>query len=81
MADLNLGGFNSFPSFVDKRRGRGGTGNDVVGTPANYATVSSMKTRLAAISGTTNTAQRMNNYTKNDMVYAIRLADDAAGVK
>ena len=81
MADLNLGGFNSFPAFTDKRRGRGATGNDVVGTPANYATISAMKTRLTAGAGASYSAQRQNNMTKNDLVYALRLLDDAAGVK
>lgn len=81
MADLNLGGFNSFPAFVDKRRHRGATGADVIGTPANYATISAAKTRLNAVSATSYTAARMNTMTKNDLVYALRLADDAAGIK
>jgi hypothetical protein len=80
MADLNLNGFST-PVFTDKRRARGGTGADVVGTPANYATIATLKARLTAISATSYTVDRLNKMTKNDMVMAVRLNDDAAGVK
>jgi len=67
---------NAF-GFVDKRAGRG-TSASVVATPANYASVGALETRLLALG----VAQaRINQMTENDMVYAVRLADDAAGVR
>ena len=78
MADSVVGGGGGI-DFVDKRRTQGAAAG-VVGTPANYATVAAMRTRLAAINGTYYTAARLNNMTDNDMVYALRLNDDAAGI-
>ncbi len=54
------------------------------GTPesgVNYHSVTSLRTRLAAISAGFYTAARLNQMTKNDMVYAVRVADDAAGIR
>lgn len=51
-----------------------------VATPANYASVAAMKTRLAAINGTSYTAARLNSMTINDMVYALRLNDDSGTI-
>lgn len=76
MADSNL----SNPlGFIDKRRTQGST-SIVLGTPANYTGVTQMRTRLAAINGAYYTAARLNSMTENDMTYALRLADDAAGM-
>lgn len=75
--------------YVDKRRNNKGqdagntNGNPVAaGTSdaSNYASVAGLRARLAAVNGTYYTATRLNLMTKNDMVYAVRLADDAAGV-
>lgn len=68
-----------FPlGFVDKRRVQGGTTSGL-GTPANYLSESSIRTRLLAIGGVF-TAAYCDSLTKNDMVYALRLNDDAAGI-
>jgi len=82
MADLTLGGFNASPVFVDKRRGRGGTGADVVAEAANMQSVSLLKARLTALSATSYTAARLATMTKNDLIYALRIASaDSAGIK
>lgn len=82
MADLSLGGFNAAPVFIDKRRGRGGTGADVVAEAANMQSVSLLKARLTALNATAYSAARLATMTKNDMIYALRVASaDAAGIK
>lgn len=79
MPDLDLGGANM--NFVDKRNGRGLTGASNLAELANYATVSTMKARLAALNGTSYTAARLATMTDNDLVYALRVASaDAAGI-
>lgn len=68
--------------FVDKRRGRATLGaSPVLSNQGNYAGVAAMRTRLAAINGTYWTTARLNATNENDLTYALRLADDAAGVK
>lgn len=67
--------------FTDKRRTQGHSTAEAVGTAANYASVTAMRTRLAAINGTYFTTARLNAMTENDMTYAIRQNDDAAGIK
>lgn len=67
--------------FVDKRAvSKGGTSGTLISTPANYASVGAMRTRLAAINGAYFTAARLDQMSENDMIYALRLADDAASV-
>lgn len=68
--------------FADKRKlGRVTAVNaSNLGTPANYASISAKRTRLAAINGAYYTTSRLNQMTENDMDYALRLADDAAGM-
>lgn len=78
MADLDLTKNSSM--VADIRNGRGTPGT-TFGTPLNYDSVTTLKTRLAAISGTSYTAARLNSMTKNDLIYALRLNDDTAGVK
>ena len=63
--------------FVDKRRNQG-SNTSVLATPLNYTTVNTMRTRLAAVGYTT---AQLDLMTRNDMVYALRVADDAAGIK
>jgi hypothetical protein len=62
---------------VDKRRGRG-TNTSQLATPGNYVSVGTLETRLLAIGYT---QARINQMTWNDMVYAVRINDDAAGIK
>jgi hypothetical protein len=71
-------------NIIDKRRAA--AGSTTVGlstfpaTPANYASISALDTRLAAISGTKYTQARLDTMTLNDKVYALRLEDDSATV-
>lgn len=74
-SDLGVGVIDS----VDKRKVQGAATNPI-GTPANYASVSALRTRLAAINGALYTSAYLDTMTKNDMIYAIRLSDDATGV-
>lgn len=66
--------------YVDRRRTQATTGR-VGNEGANYLSVNDLRTRLAAINAAYFTAARLNQMTKNDMVYAVRLADDAAGIR
>ena len=47
-----------------------------INTPTNYASVNSLRTRLAAISGTTYTSAFLDQMTVNDMIFAVRMNDD-----
>lgn len=78
MADLDLG---TTAQVTDKRLGRGNTGADVMAEVANSTNISLLKTRLAALNGTSYTAARMATMTENDLLYALRVASaDAAGI-
>ena len=66
-------------SVPDKRRGRGSNAS-VLATPANYVSVATLEARLLAIGGAY-TQARINQMTLNDMIYAVRVNDDAAGIK
>lgn len=48
---------------------------------ADMASVTAMRTRLAAISGTTYTSTVLNRMTHNDMVYALRVHDALTSIK
>lgn len=69
--------------FVDIRECNSKAGGNTrqLGTVANYASVGALRTRLAAANGTYFTASRLDQMTKNDMEYALRLIDDAASVR
>lgn len=73
MANAQTTGVNT--DFAYRNRVQGGNGN-LLATPANYASVSALRSRLQAISSTTYTNQVLNTMTVNDMVYAVRLNDD-----
>lgn len=68
--------------FVDKRRNNKGqnTGRWITGAVANYDDVAGLRARLAVVNAGYYTAARLNGMTKNDMVMAVRQADDAAGI-
>ena len=70
---------NSF-GFVDKRRSRGETGATALVEDNNYTNVFDLRTRLAAINAGYFTAAQLDRMTKNDMIYALRVASDAAGI-
>jgi len=79
MAQNQIG---NFTGTVDKRdTTKAGANASSLSTPANYASVNAMRTRLAAINAGYYTAARLDRMSVNDMVYAIRVADDSAGIK
>lgn len=65
--------------FVDKRRGTNFT-NSVLSVPANYSNVAAVKARLGVINGAYWTTTRLATTNVNDLVYALRLADDPTGI-
>lgn len=67
-------------SFVDKRRASGQTNTSPLGTPASYLTEAALDTRLAAIDATAYSAQNLRIMNTNDKIYAVRVADDSAGI-
>lgn len=69
---------NANDGFLDKRKVSGQTSSNLT-TPANLQSIATLRARLTAISGTTYTAARLDAMTKNDMCYAVRLNDEAAG--
>lgn len=77
MANLDVG---NRQRVVDKRQNRGTTTNPVT-SDASMKDITAMRARLTAINATTFTAARLNTMTENDMLYAIRMNDDAAGIK
>ena len=68
--------------FVDKRRTTAAAASSATpqATPANYDSVSSLRTRLGAINAGFYTSTMLDNMTVNDMQYAVKLNDDLAGV-
>lgn len=66
--------------FTDKRQ-TSGAATLPMANPANYVSISAMRTRLAAINPTYFTTARLNAMNDSDLTYALRLADDPAGVK
>lgn len=78
MANLDI---NDPLGLVDKRRGRGTSGAHTLAEVNNATSINALRTRLAALSGTTFTAARLDAMTENDMLYALRLhTADSAGV-
>lgn len=57
-----------------------GTATAEWATPANYDSVGALRTRLTAINSGYYTSGRLDKMTKNDMVYAVRLNDDAGTI-
>jgi hypothetical protein len=66
---------------TDKRFGRGGAKPHAGSTVTNASDIASMRARLQVISATAYTNARLDSMTMNDMLYAIRLNDEAAGIK
>lgn len=67
-------------NFTDKRRASGQTNSTPLGTPANYMDVASIDARLAAVDATAYSAANLRIMNLNDKIYALRLADDSAGI-
>ena len=88
MADQQIGtvlgvtGVSIGNGTTNKTNMNGGTGAPDLGLDIDNAdNISVMKTRLAAIDGTFYTAARLNTMTFNDMVFAIRTADNPTTIK
>lgn len=79
MADLDI---SEFHGIIDKRRGRGVTGAaSIYAEYDNMDNVAALKARLTTLNATSYTAARLATMTRNDMVYALRLASaDTAGI-
>lgn len=78
MADAQVRPING---ILDKRQGRHASTTQVTNTFINNTKdIASMITRLKAISSTTYTDARLAAMTPNDMIYAIRLNDEAGGI-
>jgi hypothetical protein len=78
MADADI---DSLLGVTDKRKvGGAGITNTQPITLTNYKDVAALKARLTAINATSYTPARLATMTENDMVYAVRLNDDAAGI-
>jgi hypothetical protein len=69
--------YDELNSVVDKRRGRGQAAS-ALATPANYVSLATLEARLLAIGLP---QAKINQMTLNDMIYAVRVNDDAAGIK
>jgi len=69
--------YDELNSVVDKRRGRGQAAS-ALATPGNYVSLATLEARLLAIGLT---QAKINQMTLNDMIYAVRVNDDAAGIK
>jgi hypothetical protein len=67
--------------FVNARKAVADQGNTSnITTPLNYTSISAMRTRLAAINAGYYTAAQLDSMTTNDMVYALRVNDDATSI-
>jgi hypothetical protein len=78
MADVDLTALSN--QHADKRTGRGISG-DSYATPTNYDNIAALKARLTAAAPSSYPTARLNSMTKGDLIYAVRLIDDAAGIK
>lgn len=65
--------------FVDKRRTQS-TINTAISNPTLYSSVDGLRFRLNQALPALYTSTLLNTMTKNDMVYALRTLDDAAGI-
>lgn len=79
MANIQLGGIDL--SWANKNtHSNAGNTAAAVATPANYASVTALRSRLATINAGYYTAAKLNQMTLNDMVYAVRLNDDSTTI-
>jgi len=68
-------------SFVDKRRTLTTPSTGLqLSSAASLVNVSVMRTSLAAANGTYYTTAVLNQMTRNDMIYALRTINEAAGI-
>ena len=87
MADLQIGA-KLYMNFVDKRRvvktGTGttpGTEDETsLSDDTDFSAISVLKTQLAAADATAYSATNLAAMTVNDMIYAMRLVGESAGI-
>lgn len=78
MANTQVGGIDL--NFVNARKAIAAPGmTSDLATPANYGSISSLRTRLAAAQGYY-TATVLDSMTVNDMIYALRTLDDTTSI-
>lgn len=65
--------------LTDRRRTRNSQ-TVLHSTPLNYAGITQMRARLAAINGARYTSAYLDTMTYNDMIYALRTLDDPTGI-
>ncbi|MFF5977075.1 hypothetical protein ACFY7C_36845 [Streptomyces sp. NPDC012769] len=53
-----------------------GANGSFLSTPANYVSISSLRSRLATINAAYYTTAMLDMMSVNDMVYALRMSDD-----
>jgi hypothetical protein len=69
--------------FVDARESPASAANNnsaQIADERTYGDEASLDARLTAISATTYTVARLQQMTRNDKVYAVRVSDDAASI-
>ena len=86
MADLQVGNISGVTAVhkgdADSPTNISGTADPQAGwNNEDLDSISAMRTRLAVISPGLYTAAYLNKMTYNDMVYAIRLADDPTSIR
>lgn len=77
MADSEIE--NSF-GFVDRRKSQGNSALGWGGGSIKYNDVNQLRAKLAAAAPASYPSKTLDSMTKNDMVYAVRLLEDAAGI-
>lgn len=75
MASKQIGNVHGLPVRSAVQHG-GGASESQAFFDADLADIGAMRARLTAIDGATYTAERLNQMSTNDMVFAIRTADN-----
>lgn len=60
--------------------GSAASSGNIVGTPANYFSETSINARLTAINATLYSAANLDKMTLNDKIYALRVLDDSGTI-
>lgn len=76
MAQVELG---NYVGFVDKRQAQGDTTQPLT-NPTYFHSVATLRSQLGIVDGAYFTADKLNSMTHNDLVYAMRLSAEAAGI-
>jgi hypothetical protein len=77
MANKQVGGLDGLGFVNKKRTGSSVSSNDdLVTTPANYASIADLRAALTAANGAYYTSAMLDKMNTNDMVYAVRMLVD-----